>query len=192
MDSPRKLPSKKEVLATYLERDSARVFLDPRKDGVVVPKHLGKQAELVLRLGHDLRPPIPDLDIGDAGVTCTLSFNRSPFLCHLPWSAVFAIISDDVIENRGVVWPEDVPVESQLVSSPPKKPKLAPAPPPQPALAVTPRRPEPRPRAARLAEPQPLVARAERDGEGSGASTKGGDAPKKAKRELPPYLRVVK
>jgi hypothetical protein len=191
MDSPRKLPSKKEVLATYLERDSARVFLDPRKDGVIVPKHLGKQAELVLRLGHDLRPPIPDLDIGDAGVTCTLSFNKSPFLCHLPWAAVFAIISDDVSENRGVVWPEDVPVESQLVSSPPKKPKLAPAPAPAPTPAAAPR-PERRPRAARLAEPQPLLARAERDGEGSRASTPSGDAPKKAKRELPPYLRVVK
>jgi len=185
MDSPRKLPSKKEVLETYLERDSARLFLDPRKDGVVVPKHLANQAELVLRLGLDLRPPIPDLEIGDDAVSATLSFNKTPFRCTLPWSAMFAIISDDAVDNRGVVWPEDVPVESQLIA-PAKKPK------PEAVPKRVPREGQPRPpkrRAPALHAPKPLLARATGEAEGGDAAD---GAPKRTKRELPPYLRVVK
>ena len=190
MDSPRKLPSKKEVLETYLERDSARLFLDPRKDGVVVPKHLAKQAELVLRIGLDLRPPIPDLEIGDDGVTATLSFNKMPFRCTLPWSAMFAIISDEAVDNRGVVWPEDVPVESQLLAPVAKKPKLEAVP------KLVPREGQPRPPKRRapaaLQAPKPLLAHRTGETEGGGEAGQSADAPKRTKRELPPYLRVVK
>jgi hypothetical protein len=41
-------------------------------------------------------------------MSCTLSFNRSPFYCVVPWSSVFAMVGED---GRGMVWPDDVPQE---------------------------------------------------------------------------------
>src|SRR5581483_10766152 len=52
--------------------------------------------------------PIPDLQLDDEGMSCTLSFRRSPFFCIVPWASVFAIVGDD---GRGMVWPDDVPPE---------------------------------------------------------------------------------
>jgi stringent starvation protein B len=194
---PRTLPPKKEVLVSLLEQSSVRVFLDPRRDGVMVPGFLAKQAELVLRLGLDLRPPIPDLVIGEDQVTCTLSFNRAPFKCALPWSAIYAIISDDPTEGRGSVWPDDVPVESQLVTPTRPKPRLAALRDPEAELAAPPAEPRP-PRARRDVRPQPARRPAMSDlarleGESASGSQKGdASAEKKPKRPLPPYLRVVK
>jgi len=48
------------------------------------------------------------LDVGEQSVCCTLSFNRSPFFCRVPWSAVFGLVGED---GRGRIWPEDVPIE---------------------------------------------------------------------------------
>lgn len=110
---PRKLPPKKDVLDAFLTTGSARIFLDPRRTGAIVPKWFAKQAELVLRVGYTLSPPIPDLMVTEEAVSCTLSFNRAPFWCKMPWNAVFAVVSD--VDGRGVVWPEDVPIESQLL-----------------------------------------------------------------------------
>jgi hypothetical protein len=51
---------------------------------------------------------IPDLEVGETGISCTLSFNRRPHFCRLPWSAIYALIGQ---EGGGMVWPEDVPPE---------------------------------------------------------------------------------
>ena len=84
------------------------VYLDPRADRVRVPPWLAQQAQLVLQVGLDLPVPIPDLRVDDGGVYGTLSFNRAPFSCAVPWEAVFALVGDD---GMGVVWPEDMPAE---------------------------------------------------------------------------------
>src|SRR3954463_6843697 len=52
--------------------------------------------------------PIPDLRLDEESMSCTLSFNRSPFYCVVPWSSVFAMVGED---GRGMVWPDDVPQE---------------------------------------------------------------------------------
>lgn len=125
---PRKLPPKREVLLALLSEGGVYVHLDPRRPGVLVPKWFQNQAELILQLGLNMSIPIPDLEVDDEGVTCTLSFNRAPFWCKLPWNAIFALVSEK--DRRGIVWPEDVPPESTLSrgSSPPTskpaRPKL--------------------------------------------------------------------
>ena len=101
-------PPKQDVAQALLLSGSAFVYLDPRRDGVVVPPHLRKQAQLVLQIGLDLVVPIPDLTVDDDGIRGTLSFNRAPFTCIVPWSAVFALVGDDAM---GVVWHEDLPEE---------------------------------------------------------------------------------
>lgn len=127
---PRRLPPKKEVALTLLEGTSVYVHLDPRRDGVVVPKNFQKQPQLVLQVGLQMAVNIPDLHLDDDALTCTLSFNRTPFWCCLPWSAVYALVGED---GRGMVWPDDVPPEvatqmqQKAVSTKParKRPKLA-------------------------------------------------------------------
>ena len=102
------LPPKKEVALALLERSNVDVYLDPRARGVVVPPQFRKEPRLILKIGLNMPVPIPDLRVDEDSMSCTLSFNRSPFYCVVPWSAVFALVGED---GRGMVWPDDVPQE---------------------------------------------------------------------------------
>jgi hypothetical protein len=201
-------PPKKDVALALLERSSLSVHLDPRPTAVIVPTRFKDQPQLVLQVGLNMPVPILDLRLDDDGMSCTLSFNRTPFFCVVPWSSVFAMVGED---TRGMVWPEDVPVEvtrsahdrapeGVVRRTPPKaaaireakaegsKPKRTRK---RPALAAVPNGPaappsEPGPSAERRAAlrgtpvlaPAPIAERA------AGTTRK--------RRELPPYLRVVK
>lgn len=105
---PVDLPPKKEVATALLQQSTVFIHLDPRAEDVIVPPWFKKQPRLVLQIGLNMPVPIPDLHLDDEGVSCTLSFNRSPCFCRIPWKAVFALISED---RRGMVWPDDVPRE---------------------------------------------------------------------------------
>lgn len=118
MPTTQPLPPKKEVALALLERSNDKgiyVHLDPRQSAVVVPPWFKKQPQLVLQIGLNMAIPIPDLRLDDEGMSCTLSFNRSPFFCVVPWTSVFAIVGDDA---RGMVWPDDVPAEIARHASP--------------------------------------------------------------------------
>ncbi len=114
------LPPKKEVALALLERSSVHVHLDPRGTGVVVPPWFKRQPQLVLQIGLNMPVPIPDLRLDEEGLSCTLSFNRSPFYCVVPWSSVFAMVGDD---GRGMVWPDEVPPE---IAKQPRGPEAVP------------------------------------------------------------------
>jgi stringent starvation protein B len=103
-----RLPGKKDVARALLLKGSVFVHLDPRRDGVVVPAEYRRQPQLVLQVGLDLPVPIPDLRVDRTGVRGTLSFQRSPFTCTVPWEAVFAVVGSD---GRGMVWPTSMPKE---------------------------------------------------------------------------------
>lgn len=199
------LPSKKDVALALLEGPSLFIHLDPRKEGVAVPQWFKNQSQLVLQVGLNMAVPIPDLDVDDEGITCTLSFNRSPHWCKLPWSAIYALVGED---GRAMVWPGEVPPElaaqferatkkpalSAVPSEPesqkprksrPARKKRAPAkakPKPAPALALAPPPPPEEPQPEATPAPAPLSSQP------SGATKKKSGK----KRELPPYLRVVK
>ena len=53
------------------------------------------------------QPAIRDLEIDDEAISGTLTFGGSPFHVVLPWTAVYAAMVEG--EQRGTVWPEDVP-----------------------------------------------------------------------------------
>jgi hypothetical protein len=193
------LPRKKDVAMALLQGPSVFIHLDPRKPEVVVPPYFKKQPQLVLQVGLNMAIPIPDLKVDDEGVTCTLSFNRRPFWCRLPWTAIYALVGEalDGEDMKGMLWPDDVPAEiaaqregkgqqagptgpqrtrphrepkrKAIASAPPSEPKAAaPKPGERPAEAES-------PTAETAAMPQPKR-----------------DSAKSGKRELPPYLRVVK
>ena len=239
VDGPRNLPSKKDVVLALLQGPSVFVHLDPRKKGVVVPANFRKQPQLVLQIGLNMAVSIPDLRVDDEGVSCTLSFSRSPFWCALPWSAIYALVSED---GPGMVWPDDVPPEvaaqmqAAVTKQTPKRPrpKLA-AVGPRPDSEEAPSEPQPAPVAEEAADPNapavplsPVPAAASASPKGgadvvplrpqkkepepayksipdsvAGAESDADDTPrppgprpvpgsKKPRRELPPYLRVIK
>jgi stringent starvation protein B len=109
-DAPRQPPPKREVALALLEESSMFIHLDPRRPNVLVPKGFLTQHQLVLQVGLNMAIPIPDLTIDEAGISCTLSFNRAPFWCRIPWTAIYALVGED---GRGGVWPEEVPPEIQ-------------------------------------------------------------------------------
>jgi len=119
---PTRLPRKKDVALALLEQASVFVHVDPRLDEVRVPPWFKRQPQLVLQIGLNMPVPIPDLDVSDHGLSCTLSFNRSPFLCQIPWGSVFALVGES---GRGMVWPDDVPPEVAAQAQKQAKPKLA-------------------------------------------------------------------
>ncbi|WP_437831611.1 ClpXP protease specificity-enhancing factor SspB [Sorangium sp. So ce1153] len=245
-DVQRPLPPKKDVALALLEREpSVFIHLDPRRPGVSVPKWFTGQPQLILQVGMNMAIPIPDLKVDDEGISCTLSFNRAPFWCRLPWNAIWALVSED---QRGMVWPEDIPADlaaqkQRSPMAPPQKPAKR----PRPRLAAVPsdeergaeatddardrdraRRPElepvepserrgageppardagapvrplaPVPAPAPALTPVPALAsvRSTEEGEDDDSSGSGEPEPKppqgagKPKRELPPYLRVIK
>lgn len=197
------LPPKKQVALALLEQASVFVHVDPRPDAVLVPPWFKKQAQLVLQIGLNMNVPIPDLDVGDDGISCTLSFNRSPHHCHLPWTSVFAIVGEKT--GRGMVWPDDVPAEVIAQGRATKQKAARPA----PKLAAVPdaaRAPGPEPgNAAKAGGKSSKRTRARREAK---AATKKKRPTKTAvearettpirrgapegKRPLPPYLRVIK
>lgn len=106
---------KKQTLLAFLERGVAMLHLDARRAGVSVPQRYAGQAQLLLKFSY--RYGLSDLLIDEWGVRATLSFSNRPFLCALPWSAVFAITSET--SGAGQLWPEDVPAEvAELLRTP--------------------------------------------------------------------------
>ena len=216
MSSTQPLPPKKEVALALLERSSVYVHLDPRQSAVIVPPWFKKQPQLVLQIGLNMPMPIPDLRLDDDGMSCTLSFNRAPFFCVVPWACVFAMVGED---GRGMVWPDDVPsevarqaqvraVDGAVRKEAPSKPGPEKEAKPEgakpkrtrkraPLAAVpdgesAPKKPSKQPRA-------PLAERASQP-QGGGPRPVAAPAPlvrpatngARKKRELPPYLSVVK
>ncbi|AUX26788.1 hypothetical protein SOCEGT47_073580 [Sorangium cellulosum] len=240
-DVQRPLPPKKDVALALLEREpSVFIHLDPRRPGVSVPKWFTGQPQLILQVGLNMAIPIPDLRVDDEGISCTLSFNRVPFWCRLPWHAIWALVSED---QRGMVWPEDIPADfpgpkqQRPGASSPQKPAKRPR--PRLAAVAPSGDDEPSAEAARARAPgarrhegEPAAPDAEAGARGAGeapardasapvrplspvpapalAPVRSGDEVEddesgssgepgpqrrgsgKPKRELPPYLRVIK
>ena len=239
-----KTPPKRDVMLALLQAaDSVYVNFDPRREGVVVPPQLKRQPRVVLQYGMNMAIPIPDLDVGEEGIGATLSFDRMPTWTFVPWSAVFAIVSQD---QRGMLWEADVPREVQVEQK--KQPAPAPTAVPdapkssggkasgKPSAAGGNKGKRPSLRAVegghKKAPPSPDAERAPTAVKEAPAALKGAPAPKptlkveesrvaagerppieavsgesgekkndeiiepprheKKKRELPPYLRVVK
>ena len=100
-------PDKKRTLEALLARGPVLVHVDARRTEVSVPPRFSADASLVLRFGYSLQPAITDLCVDDEAISGTLTFGGQPFRCVLPWAAVYAAMVEG--EQRGTVWPEDVP-----------------------------------------------------------------------------------
>jgi stringent starvation protein B len=100
-------PDKRRTLEALLTRGPVLVHVDARRGEVAVPARFRADPSLVLRFGYSLSPAIVDLVVDDEAISGTLTFAGQPFRCILPWTAVYAAMVEG--EQRGTVWPEDVP-----------------------------------------------------------------------------------
>jgi stringent starvation protein B len=116
-------PDKRKTLESLLARGPVLVHVDARRAEVSVPARFRADASLVLRFGYTLSPAIADLSVDDAAISGTLTFGGQPFHCVLPWTAVYAAMVEG--EQRGTVWPEDVPEDVLTGSSEPPAPVSA-------------------------------------------------------------------
>jgi stringent starvation protein B len=124
-------PDKKRTLEGLLDRGPVLVHVDARRSEVAVPPRFRADPSLVLRFGYNLKPAIGDLTVDDEAIAGTLTFGGQPFHCILPWTAIYAATVEG--EQRGTVWPEDIPEDVLTGANEP--PATAPAAAPAPAAA---------------------------------------------------------
>lgn len=110
---------KRGAVERMLGEGPVMVTVDARQAEVTVPSEFISNPRLTLRIGHRLTPPIPDLVIDDDGIRCTLSFNRQPFHCVLPWDAIYVVNIEG--HASGVAW--NPPPDSS--ATPPEPPAPA-------------------------------------------------------------------
>ncbi len=138
-DDDASAPDKRRTLEALLSRGPVLVHVDARRAEVAVPPRFRADPSLVLRFGYTLSPAITDLEVDDNAISGTLTFGGSPFRVVLPWTAVYAAMVEG--EQRGTVWPEDVPED--VLTGGGESPSAAPAMLPEKAVL------EPAPRAKR-------------------------------------------
>ena len=113
-------PDKRASVEQLLERGPVLVHVDARRDDLTVPARFKGDPKLVLRFGYGLTPAIVDLLVDDVGISGTLTFSGVPFHVVLRWQAIYAAVVEG--EQRGMVWPEDVP---DVLLVPPPRPRPA-------------------------------------------------------------------
>lgn len=209
MEGSAQLPPKPDVALLLLQsQSSVYVHLDPRGPDVAVPAWFKKQPQLVLQVGMNMAVPIPDLNVGQAALSCTLSFNRRPEFCRIPWEAVYGLVGED---GRGMIWPDSIPPEVSSAAAKSadgkgkdsKRPKghlrLAHSEPPPGASPSSPPSASedelpPGLDEAAAAEPEEALESTATDSaeDPRSGETQGPSSPRPAPKKLPSYLRVVK
>lgn len=98
---------KLEAFSVLIDKGLVLVNLDTRVDGVdVPPSHRG---DLQLGLNFSLRFFIDDFQWDEHGVRASLSFGGQPYLCDVPWAAVFLVRSQ--VSGEAFLFPDSVPTE---------------------------------------------------------------------------------
>lgn len=129
-------PDKRRTIEQLLSRGPVLIHVDARRADVTVPQRFREDPSLVLRFGYALTPPIRDLTVDDEAIAGTLTFGGSPFHVVLPWPTVYAAMVEG--EQRGTVWPEDVP-DDVLTGNAEVAPSV-PSPAPEADVSVRPKR----------------------------------------------------
>ncbi len=115
--------AKQRCFRSLLESGVTALHLDARAPGVSVPERFRSDPWLVLNYSY--RYNVADFAFDDNEVRATLTFGGQPYLCVVPWKAVFAIT--DEARTQGQHWQEDLPADAHR-AAPQARAKRAPAP----------------------------------------------------------------
>lgn len=98
---------KRQIVTQLLEEeDFILMLVHPQIPGVVLPDDLMKSTQPVgINIGWRMAIPAPDLTLGEDKVSCTLSFNQTPFFCEFPWPAIMQVSASD----EHMIWIEPPP-----------------------------------------------------------------------------------
>src|SRR4051812_37506333 len=100
-------PQKYAVFGRFIDRGKVMVTLDARRLGVSVPSQFVDEPQLNLDFSEKFG--LQDFVYDERGVRASLSFNRQPFFCDVPWSAVYAVFSH--ADNERLTWARSLPTE---------------------------------------------------------------------------------
>jgi hypothetical protein len=127
--------SKLDCFRRLIDRGLVLLTFDTRHPEARVPPAFRGQPQLAL--SFSLRFGVDDFAYDHDGVRGTLSFQRRPFFCEIPWDSVYMMRSE--VADELLVWPEGLPPEvaDQLPpqlkpEAPRRRPVLAAVPPPNP------------------------------------------------------------
>lgn len=82
----------KKVIQHMLYKGRVRVYIGTFLPGVQLPAQFMNAGILPLNLSLRFDGP---MSLNDDGISVELSFNKEPFLCFLPWPAIFAASDKD-------------------------------------------------------------------------------------------------
>lgn len=102
MDSIQKMVlSKKSLVVAYTQAlaDHRAVSTWVKaEDCSGLPKHLN--GSIRLNIGLNMPIPVPDLCVDESGISCTLSFSRTPHYVVIPWSAVEGFMDSEEADRQ--------------------------------------------------------------------------------------------
>jgi hypothetical protein len=101
-------PQKYAVFGRFIDRGKVMVTLDARRPGVTVPTQYAEESQLNLDFSE--RFGLADFVYDERGVRASLSFNRQPFFCDVPWSSVYSLFSH-AEDGERLTWPRSLPSE---------------------------------------------------------------------------------
>ena len=107
MIEPENQGSKREVFISMLEQGMTMLHLDTRVDGIDVPKAHADDPHL--RLNFSYKFHLETFVIDDEAIRASLSFAGTPYLCIIPWDAVFGMTNHVTADSR--IWQESLPPE---------------------------------------------------------------------------------
>jgi hypothetical protein len=84
----------------------AYVHFDPKQQHCMVPFRLHGKDQVVLLVGHQIRPPIKLLTYDDRGMYGIFTFGGVEEACYVPMEAIFCITDS---QGHGELWPGDMP-----------------------------------------------------------------------------------
>lgn len=110
-DTPLHELSKHEALLRLLDDGMIFIQLDPTATGVDVPAKFHDQPVLGLNLSYAFH--IPDFEVGEEVLICTLSFPEiGSHQCIVPLKAIFSAVSK--VSGDGALWVDDMPPLARL------------------------------------------------------------------------------
>jgi len=100
------MQSKKETIESFLQKGKTIIYVDSRKENVMLPDYLMGLIQVKLSLSY--KYPHNVFLLTDEFLKIDLSFNQNKFVCDIPLDAIYLVASSDDVSDL-VTFFESVP-----------------------------------------------------------------------------------